>query len=582
MNPESSSFKDLPLDELSIVPEWARGPSKSFEHHTGQDQAERGRGRDRRGDRDRDRGPRTVPPRGDRPRPPRDDRPRPPQGDRPRPPQGERRPPRPGQGRPFKDHGPRRGPPSHDRHGGPRPPEPLPTVEGLDVLFVADPQAFDAMAETMKHTARAYPLFDVAKLVLYKPERHQVKLTRKPAADGTPRPLWRVTWDEQIFLSQHDAVQHVMRRFADRVYAKNQTPIDPPKGNFAFVNRCGFTDVWLGPPNYHEYQVRLVRHHQQQLPHVPFEKFKARIQTVRDPEAVQAWLTSMSSKTVFECQLCAENKPSFDDLGALEKHVVEQHLASCIESAPTFNLPGPASRLLAHRGISGTIRTAWESERRFPLNTVAALRVALGKHAFAYFKHDKNVTYITKIRRKRFETLDGLADNIRSIVLFLRAHPESTRKQLLEHFVGPVTPPPQPPPAPAAEVAASAEPAAVTPSVEPVAADAGAAAPVAEQPTEPQPAILVTAEDKILADLHWLITDGYVVEFSDGRLMAWPDAPPKPVAPETPAPAEAPATEGSPAEPSSPEPLASEPAPATDAPVAEDPKPDAGPQNSGA
>jgi uncharacterized ParB-like nuclease family protein len=248
-------------------------------------------------------------------------------------------------------------------------------VEGLNVLFVADPQAFDAMAETMKHTARAYPLFDVAKLVLYKPERHQVKLTRQPTPTGTPRPLWRVTWDDQIFLSQHEAVQHVMRRFADRVYAKNQTPIDPPKGNFAFVNRCGFTDVWLGPPNYHEYQVRLVRHHQQHLPDVPFERFKARIQTVRDPEAVQAWLTSMSSKTVYECQLCAENKPSFDDLGVLEKHVVDQHLASCIESAPTFTMPGPASRLLAHRGISGTIRTAWESERRFPLNTVARIRL---------------------------------------------------------------------------------------------------------------------------------------------------------------------------------------------------------------
>jgi hypothetical protein len=434
-------------------------------------------------------------------------------------------------------------------------------VEGLNVLFVADPQAFDAMAETMKHTARAYPLFDVAKLVLYKPERHQVKLTRQPTPTGTPRPLWRVTWDDQIFLSQHEAVQHVMRRFADRVYAKNQTPIDPPKGNFAFVNRCGFTDVWLGPPNYHEYQVRLVRHHQQHLPDVPFERFKARIQTVRDPEAVQAWLTSMSSKTVYECQLCAENKPSFDDLGALEKHVVDQHLASCIESAPTFTMPGPASRLLAHRGISGTIRTAWESERRFPLNTVAALRVALGKHGFAYFKHDKNVTYISKIRRKRFETLDGLADNIRNIVLFLRAQPGSTRKLLIEHFIGPTTPaeptPVEPTPAPSADPVPVAEPVAAA-AADPVPAETPAPAPTVAPPS--QPAILVTPEDKLLADLHWLITDGYVVEFSDGRLMAWPDAPPKPVAPE---PTETPTPTSEPSAP------AAEATP-TDEPVATD------------
>jgi len=30
-------------------------------------------------------------------------------------------------------------------------------------------------------------------------------------------------------------------------------------------------------------------------------------------------------------------------------------------------------------------------------------------------------------------------------------------------------------------------------------------------------------EERILADLHWLIQDGYVVEFSDGRLWTLPD-----------------------------------------------------------
>jgi hypothetical protein len=452
------------------------------------------------------------------------------------------------------------------------------------VVFVAEDQAFDAMAETMKQTSRAYPLFDVAKLVLYKPERHQVRLTRKPAADGTPRPLWRVVWDGQLFLTRDEATEHLMRRFADRLFRKCETPVDPPKGNFAFVNRCGFTNIWLGPPNYHEYQIRLVRHHQQHLSNVPFDKFKARIQTVKDPEAVQAWLAGMSTKSQYECQLCAGTveaaspaateptpevatepapavesktvsepvaKPKFDDLVSLQKHLIDQHLAACIESAPSFTLPGPASRQLNHRGISASIRVAWESERRFPLNTVALLRSSLAKHGFAYFKHDKNVTYITKIRRKRFETLDGLADGIRKSVLFLREHPNSSRKQLVEHFLGPVTVSAQPAqsvPETVAESVAAELPVADQPvaSTEPAATPAAEATPPAVAPATPAdahlPAPIVTPEDKIMADLHWLIIDGYVVEFSDGRLMAWPDAPSKPeptAAPE--ATAEAPA-----------------------------------------
>ena len=40
------------------------------------------------------------------------------------------------------------------------------------------------MIEAMKQTQRAYALFDIAKLVLNKPERHMVKFARQPAADG--------------------------------------------------------------------------------------------------------------------------------------------------------------------------------------------------------------------------------------------------------------------------------------------------------------------------------------------------------------------------------------------------------------
>jgi hypothetical protein len=46
--------------------------------------------------------------------------------------------------------------------------------------------------------------------------------------------------------------------------------------------------------------------------------------------------------------------------------------------------------------------------------------------------------------------------------------------------------------------------------------------------------MMPSAEDRVLADLHWLIQDGYVVEFSDGRLWALPDKPPQPVSPAAP------------------------------------------------
>ena len=148
-----------------------------------------------------------------------------------------------------------------------------------------------------------------------------------------------MTPGENIFLRQDEAVRFALRHHAEKIYREKKTPIDPPKGNFTFVNRCGFTGVWLGPPNYHEYQSRLVRHHQQRLRHIPFDEFKSRIQTVKDPEAVKAWIESMSVKSEYECILDAEPK-AFATRDELEKHFVETHLAQFITSAPEVRISG--------------------------------------------------------------------------------------------------------------------------------------------------------------------------------------------------------------------------------------------------
>lgn len=396
------------------------------------------------------------------------------------------------------------------------------------------------MLDAMRQSPRAFALFDVAKLVLNKPERHVVRLTRKPAADGSRAPLYLVSEDETPFLTQDEAIRFVFRRHPDRLFKENKLPVDPPKGNFSYVNRCGITGEILGPPNYHEYQSRLVRHHQQRLRQVPFDEFKARLQTVKDEAAVKAWVESKSFKTEYECVCCATPwtpptpatepaapsdtaapaapvetavaipatvtpptpPPTFSTRAELEKHFIEKHLAQFISDIPELRLTGTASRKIDHRGISETVRETWENERHFPLNTANGIRGRLRQEGFHSFKH-KGVTYVSSIRRKHFETLAGLSDRIREIVLFLRANPECRRKKLLDHFHKPPTP-------------ATAAPAEVT-------------------PPPSAPLINIHNEDRVLADLHWLIQDGYVVEFSDGRLLAWPDLPPPPApTPKTP------------------------------------------------
>ena len=369
------------------------------------------------------------------------------------------------------------------------------------MTFVPEEKGFAAMLETMKHSHRAYSLFDVAKLVLNKPERHFVKLAQKPGADGTRPLLFQIAGEEDVLFSQAEALRQAVRRQANKLCREEKKPCDAPKGNFAFVNRCSITGVLLGPPNHHEYQTTLVRHHQRRLRHMPFEEFKARIQTVRDEAVVKQWLESKSFTFEYTCLLCAEAKP-LATREEVEKHILETHAAQLVTSAAEVQITGNGSRRQSVLSIGEAIRLTWLSERRFPLKTVQTISDLLRKENFHFFKHGsgKGITYTSFIRLKRFETLDGLAEQMQKVVTFLRAHPDSNRRQLSENLLG-------------------------------------------SSPAEAEVA-------KLAADLHWLVQEGYVVEFGDGKLWALENRTVKPVtatadAAATPAAGTAPAKESS-------------------------------------
>jgi hypothetical protein len=472
MNPDPENIA-LPLDELTIAPQWLKAPAKTFEHYSGEDRERRGGDRrDVRRSGPRERGPR---PEGRRdsggPSPRRDDA-----GKGPRGPQG-----------------PGRGPRPADRFRSspnqPRPELRPPPVAMLAVEFLPEEKGFASMLGTMKASVKAYQLFDLAKLVLNKPERHLVRLTRLPAKEGEkPGLFYVVAGNDTPLLSQADAVRFVMRNLADKVYTVAKKPIEPPRGNFQFVCKCGLTGEILGPSTYHEYQSRLVRHHQRRLGHVPFAQFKSCIETVRDPVAVQAWIESMSFVTEYQCAQCPA-PTAFNNRDEIEKHFVEQHLASLITTVPAVTIAGVASRQLASEAILNCIRQEWESELRFPLKTANVIRPRLSQEGFHLFKRHKGVSYVTRIRPKRFETLEQVSPHLRRIIMFLRDGDGHTGPELVTFLAQPLVP------------------------------DVDGAAPV------PMP---ILDPDSLTRDVHWLVSEGYVVEFADGRFWAPKEKPPEP------------------------------------------------------
>jgi hypothetical protein len=181
-----------------------------------------------------------------------------------------------------------------DRRSGPPRREEVQPAEGVRVILVPDAQAVHLIGKEVHQVARVYPLFDVAKILLA--ERGRCRAVFE--APEPHAPLFRGKLDDSLFLTREEAVNHLWQSALKEQFIEEEIiEVDPPSGNFQLVAKCGLTGLWLGPPNFHAYQVNLRRIHRECFPNMPFEAYSARVRTERGEEAVNAWLATMTKKT---------------------------------------------------------------------------------------------------------------------------------------------------------------------------------------------------------------------------------------------------------------------------------------------
>ncbi|MGI8964612.1 MAG: hypothetical protein ACR2H1_00820, partial [Limisphaerales bacterium] len=140
---------------------------------------------------------------------------------------------------------------------------------------------------------------------------------------------------------------------------------------------------------------------------------------------------------------------------------------------------------------------AWEEQQRFPIQVVTSLSQQLAHRGLQFFKVNKNITHVC-VARPHFLDVGAtpVSENVKKMVDFINATPKCTRRKLID-------------------------------SLSPVSVETTATETKTET-AEPLP------EQKINADLHWLVHQGHVIEFSNGILetakkpLFKPPQPPKP------------------------------------------------------
>jgi hypothetical protein len=392
------------------------------------------------------------------------------------------------------------------------PPVPLPEI---NVAFVPDDHGVDSLARQIRMTGRAYPLFEIAQMVLAKPERHSVTMTVKRKADNSIlQPLFTCALDETLWLSEDDALRHALEKHFNMFYQAERTQVEPPKGVYTFVAQCGMSGMVLGPPNYHDYQNQLRKLHAERFSKMPFEVFKSRVKIVKDEAVVKKWIEDQSWRTEYAC-LNVPEPLKLPNREEVEKHFRQTHGPIIVKAVDSARLTGTQSRNIRDRQLSRLLRQRWEEQKRFPLQVATVLSQQFATRGLQFFKVNKTVTHVS-VARPHFLDLEmtPVSDGIRRIVDYINTHAKCTHRQLVEALA----------PSPASPVVSPKSP--DLPPSETPAETATTPAVAADSSQEPSPEMT-----SVMTDLHWLIHQGHVIEFANGVLETAKKPAPRPTKP---------------------------------------------------
>jgi hypothetical protein len=264
-----------------------------------------------------------------------------------------------------------------------RGPRPEVQAAAVRIEFMPASQVLTGLIKIIKSTHRAYPLFEMARMFMGKPERHSVKIT----ATEADKPLWQFGEAGPVATDKNVLFWPAFLAKREELYEEVVTEKDEVKGNFTNVARHTPSGVLLGPTNHHSYQSALRHLHEERFRRVPFEMFKRDIEIVTDPAVVEEWKQSArvtkSWRTREETPVELFSKPD------VEAHFRQHYLDGVVRSVTSCVIAGTASRQCPEQSMAAAIRQAWEKQRGFPGDMMHHLRKELFGSGLVVFKHVK-------------------------------------------------------------------------------------------------------------------------------------------------------------------------------------------------
>jgi hypothetical protein len=365
----------------------------------------------------------------------------------------------------------------------------IPEIQGWELKFIPEPRGVEGLIKQIKMTAKAYALFELARLVLEKSPRYQIEFRRK---DGPA--FFQCVKDGTLWLNRTDAAKWILQTHLDSFYRRESVEVEAPKGQYPVIAQCGMSGVFLGPPNHHDYQLCIRRIHSERYANVPFDIYKTRIRMLRDEESINKWKQEQSTSEVFYPLAMPEGAepPALANLAEVEDHFLKNLAdAEILEPGENFTIPGSAAVNDSAPAVIEFTRRELDNLIRFPLPVAHLIGQDFNKAGLQIFKAHENITYVSVARPRPLDRVASpVSTSLSAILDYLESHPAEPRAKQWQAMLAQVV------------VPEGSEPAA--------------------------------REKALLRDFYWLLHQGHVLDFAakgleiPRRQPINPPTPPKP------------------------------------------------------
>jgi len=403
--------------------------------------------------------------------------------------------------------------------------------------------AFDALVKRLRSTVRTYQLFEIANLILEKPERYVIVVQNKTKEEEPPKQLYSCVPDHLPFETEDAAINHFLNKHLHSFFDIEMIEVEPPKGNFQMVNRCTITGELLGPPNYHRYQEFLQRHYASRIDAMSFDQFVSKVKSVKEQESIDEWVESMKKgfKYTLKEPSQGDEPKSFESLEAVRTFLLHNRKNEVVRSSEHVRFAGRDIEHLPKGTIRRSVETYIESQLLFPLDTANNIRGRLRRHHFTvYKKGSKGISYVCAVKRKFRDNKTAFTPSIQELIEFIEKNPNVSASKLPQLHLGIDTEKQTPVKLKMDESEVPGESTDAQSNTSHTIGENGAGEAhetaaidkikVAASTISATPKTELNENDlktlnQLIMDLRWLVSEGYVTEYGDGSLFA---APPKP------------------------------------------------------